>query len=189
MFRFLAIAILLLGNLSQPFATSLNAVPGRCALGLRTAPPDPCSLPHELNEVIARKYPTQRLVHLADLDEYDQKLFRKDHGDRCPGLVKVNFYGDKEPAFAMVLILGGNPKRKAELVVARNRANSWEPQSLETTDGTPVVWSQKPGKYEGIWDPKPIVATHSVIVFCGYESWAIVYAWTENGIVKTWISD
>ena len=178
-----------MGVFQQPSATSLDTVTKHDGFDRGTATSDPCSLPQDLKEVIARKYPAERLAHLADLDEYDQKLFRKDHGDRCPGLVRVNFYGDKEPALAMVLISGENPKRKAELIVARNRGNSWEPQSLETTDNTPVVWSQKPGKYGGIWDTKPIVAGHPVIVFCGYESWAIVYAWTDNGIVKTWISD
>jgi hypothetical protein len=165
-----------------------------CLLGagqvVVAAPPqDRCSLPPSLRDEITKKYPGASVVGLADLDDYDRKLFQKDHGARCPGLVKVDFYGDGKPAWAVVLISGENPKRKAELVVARQTGEGWETRSLETTDGTPVVWRQGPGKYEGMSEPTTIRAAHQVIVFCGYESWAILYAWTGKEVVKTWISD
>lgn len=150
---------------------------------------NPCALPPNLREEISKKYPGTSVVSLADLDDYDRKLFQKDHGSRCPGLVKVDFYGDGKPTWAVVLITGENPKRKAELVVVRQVGASWEIRSLEVTDGTPVVWRQGPGKYEGMSEPATIRARHQVIVFCGYESWAILYAWTGKEVVKTWISD
>jgi hypothetical protein len=150
---------------------------------------DRCALPPDLRDEISKQYPGTHIVILADLDEYKRKLFHKDHGTRCPGLVKVNFYGDGKPTWAFVLISGENPKRKAELVVARHIADRWETHTLETTDGTPVVWSEGPGKYDGISDPKTIRAKYPVIIFCGYESWAIVYAWTGKEVEKTWISD
>jgi hypothetical protein len=122
-----------------------------CLLGASqvvvAAPPqDRCSLPPSLRDEITKKYPGASVVGLADLDDYDRKLFQKDHGARCPGLVKVDFYGDGKPAWAVVLISGENPKRKAGLVVARQTGEGWETRSLETTDGTPVVWRQGPGK-------------------------------------------
>jgi hypothetical protein len=128
---------------------------------------------------------------LADLDEYNRKLFQKGHGRRCPGLVKLNFYGDGKPTWALVLISGEEPKRKAELVVARQLGKDWELRSLETTDTAPVpvVWRQDPGKYHGMSDPKTIRARSPVIVLCGYGSWAILYAWTGKDVEKTWISD
>jgi len=150
---------------------------------------DRCVLPPGLSDEISKQYPGSRIVTLADLDEYDKKLFRKDHGTQCPGLVKVNFYGDGKPTWTFVLISGENPKRKAELVVARHVADMWETRSLETTDGTPVVWSEGPGEYDGMSDPKTIRAKYPVIVFCGYGSWVILYAWTGKGVEKTWISD
>jgi hypothetical protein len=68
-------------------------------------------------------------------------------------------------------------------------ANAWESRSLEATDRTPVVWSADPGKYDDISDRKTIRATYPVVVFCGYESWAIVYAWAGREVEKIWISD
>ena len=152
---------------------------------------DRCSLSSSLRDEITKKYPGARVVSLADLDEYDRKLFQKDHGTRCPGLVKVNFYGDGKPTLALLLKAGEGSKQKAELVVARQLGEDWDLRSLETTDTAPVpvVWRQGPGKYDGMSDPKTIRATNPVIVLCGYGSWAILYAWTGKEVVKTWISD
>jgi hypothetical protein len=64
---------------------------------------------------------------LADLDGYDRKLFQKDYGSRCPGLVKVDLYGDGEPTWALVLVGSGKPtQRKAELVVARQTSGVFD---------------------------------------------------------------
>jgi hypothetical protein len=119
---------------------------------------DRCALPPGLDDEISKKYPARHTVTLADLDDYRRESFRQDHGCRCPGLVKLNFYGDGNPTWALVLISGENPKRKAELVVAHQLADRWETRSLETTDGTPVVWSEGPGKYDDISGRKTIRA-------------------------------
>lgn len=156
------------------------------------APPqDRCALPSGLRAEISKKYPGASVVTLADLNEYDRKLFQKDHGTRCTGLVKVNFYGDGKPTWALVLIAGEGPKQKAELVVARQLGEGWELRSLETTDTAPVpaVWREGPGEYRDVYGEKTLRATHPVIVLCGYESWAILYAWTGKEVEKIWISD
>jgi hypothetical protein len=148
-----------------------------------------CTFPSGLSDEISGKYPGARLVNLTDLDEYNQNLFQKDHGARCPGLVQVNFYGDGRPTWALVLISGENPKQKAELVVAHQVNEIWETRSLETTDGTPVVWREGPGKYQDIYGKKTFRATRPVIIFAGYESWAVVYAWNGKEVEKIQISD
>ena len=152
-------------------------------------PPNGCEYPPGLRVEISKKYPGTHLLSLADLDEYDRKLYQKDHGTRCPGLVRVNFYGDGKPTWALVLTAGEGTKRKAELVVARQIGRDWETRTLETTDGTPVVWREGPGKNDGMNEEKPLRAKNPVIVFCGYESWAILYAWTGTEVKKIWISD
>src|ERR1700674_5130933 len=81
------------------------------------APVGACTLLEGLDSKIATKFPGAHLVTLADLDDYKKKLYKKDHGSRCPGLVRVNFYGDGKATWALVLISGENPKRKAELIV------------------------------------------------------------------------
>ncbi|MGC1912972.1 MAG: hypothetical protein WA660_14135, partial [Candidatus Acidiferrales bacterium] len=155
------------------------------------APPnDACDLPQGLEHEIVGKYPGAKLVGLSDLDEYDRGLFQKDHGNGCPGLVKVDFYGDGKSTLALVLIAKDGAKEKAELVVAHQVGESWKIALLDTAKGSvPVVWSQPPGEYRDVYGKKTIRATNQVIVFCGYESWAILYAWTGKEVEKIWISD
>jgi len=150
---------------------------------------DSCTFPPGLRDEISKKYPGTGLLSLRDLDEYDLKLFQKDHGNRCPGLVRVDFYGDGKPTWALVLIAGEGSKGKAELVVAHQVADGWETRSLETADGEPVVWREGPGEYSDVYGQKTIRATRPVIVLCGYESWAILYAWTGKEVEKIWLSD
>jgi len=112
---------------------------------------DSCALPPGLGEEISKDYANTKLVSLADLDEHDRKLFQKEHGNRCPGLMRVDFYGDGKPTWALALIAGENPKRRAQLVVARQTDRGWETRTLETTDGTPVIWRMKPGRYTDVY--------------------------------------
>jgi hypothetical protein len=155
------------------------------------APPnDACDLPQDLHREIASKYPGAKLVTLPDLAEDDRRFFQKDHGNSCPGLVKVDFYGDGKPTSALVLIPKEGTKEKAELVVAHQVGENWRITLLDMASASmPVVWSQGPGEYRDVYGNKTIRATRPVIVFCGYESWAILYAWTGKAVTKIWIAD
>jgi len=151
---------------------------------------DPCELPQDLQREVAGKYPGATIVSLSDLGEYDRGYFEKDHKAACPGLVSVDFYGDRKPTVALVLIAGSGPTEVAELVVAHRVEGQWRTTLFDTAKSSvPVVWSQPPDKYDDVYGNKTIRAIHPVIVFCGYESWAIVYAWKGDHVEKVWISD
>jgi hypothetical protein len=152
---------------------------------------DACNLPPDLQHEIAAKYPGAEPVMLAALDADDKGFFQKDHGDACPGLVKVDFYGDGKPTLALVLIAKGETKGKAKLVVAHQVGGQWKTVLLDSADGAPVpvVWSQPPGQYRDVYGKKEIRATKPVIVFTGYESWSILYAWTGSRVAKIWLQD
>jgi hypothetical protein len=155
------------------------------------APIDPCVLPRGLDSTISAKFPGAHVAHLADLQDDDKKFFQKDHGSHCPGLVRVNFYGDGKPTWALVLVSGQNQNSKSELIVARKLESDWDIRSITggSTSGTPVVWREPPGKYESVWGDKPIHARNPVIVYCGYESWMVVYAWNGKAIEKVQMLD
>ncbi len=107
-----------------------------CGQVVGAAPlPERCEYPLGLRDEISQKYAGSRLVSLMDLEQYNRRLYQKDHGTRCPGLVRVNFYGDGKPTWALVLISGQGLKQKAQLVVARQLAKGWEIRSLDSTDG------------------------------------------------------
>lgn len=159
-------------------------------MAIAVPPNDACNLPKDLQPEIATKYPGAKLVRLSDLSEDDRGFFQKDHGDACPGLVNVDFYGDGKPTLALVLIPENGKKEKAKLVVAHQVSAGWRTALVDTANSSaPVVWSQDPGEYQDVYGKKKIRATSPVIVFCGYESWAILYAWTNKTVSKIWLSD
>lgn len=64
---------------------------------------DPCTLPSGLQRVVAHEFPGAKLITLSNLNEDHKKFYVKDHGNDCPGLTKVDFYGDGNPTWAMAL--------------------------------------------------------------------------------------
>lgn len=153
-------------------------------------PVSDCTLPGGLREEIARKYPGARLVELNDIrDEHYRAVFKKEHGDQCPGLVHVDFYGDGTPTWALVLITNDKAKARVKFFVARKLEDGWQIRLLDTTDDIPVAWSQPAGKYESVYKTKTIHAKWPVVIVCGYGSWAIAYAWMGERVEKVWLSD
>jgi len=144
-----------------------------------------------LQREVGNKYSGKKVVNLADLQDDDRRFFQKDHNNSCPGLVKVDFYGDGKPTLALVLIGNGEGKDSSVLVVAHRVEAAWNISTLATGGQTvPVVWSLPPGEYGDVYGNKTIGATRPVIVFTKYESWGILYAWTNhNKVAKIWISD
>jgi hypothetical protein len=158
---------------------------------MAAAPPnEACDPPQSLQREIASKYPGAKLVSLSDLGDDDRGFFQKDHGDSCPGLVKVDFYGDGNPTLALVLITKDGAEDNTRLIVAHQVGQTWKMKLLDTGGASvPVVWSQGPDEYRDVYGEKTIRATRPVIVFCKYEAWAIVYAWTGKQVTKVWIMD
>jgi hypothetical protein len=159
----------------------MSATPSR-------APERGCKLRSGLRREVLLKYPGSTVVNREDLSAYDEQLFERDHTKSCPGLVQVDFYGDRKPTWAIVLLRQSN--KKADLVLAQYSGN-WKFQLLDSADAAPVpvVWREKPGKYEDVYGRKTLSATRSAVVFCGYESWSIVYAWTGRKVEKIRTSD
>lgn len=170
---------LLLELIPNAFAASVN---------------DPCALPQDLEPVISHKYADARVVTSSDLEEDDRRFFEADHYDACPGLIKVDFYGDAQPTLAVVLLLrrAADKKEQTELIVAHQVGKAWNLAELGSGGAdslVPVVWSQPPGIYQDVYSAKTIRAIRPVIVFCKYEAWAILYAWNGKRVSKIWIMD
>jgi hypothetical protein len=54
----------------------------------------PCEKPKDLQAEVLRTYPGTSLVTLSDLNDTNRESFQEEHRNECPGLVKVDFYGD-----------------------------------------------------------------------------------------------
>jgi hypothetical protein len=150
---------------------------------------DACDLPKDLQSVVEGKYPGTKIVTLSDLNEDYKQFFQKDHAGSCPGVAKVDFYGDGKPTFALELTTTSQANPTTKLILAHEAGANWKVAVLDGADGpVPVVWSDKPGEYKGVYQDK-IRATRPVIVFCGYSPWAVLYAWTNNRIAKLQLQD
>jgi hypothetical protein len=147
-----------------------------------------CELPSDLQHEIVIAYPGAKLVNLTDLSANDRVFFQKDHGDACPGIVNVDFYGDGKPTLALVLVF---KKDQSKLVLAHYVEDHWKTTALDKANGAPipVIWSQPPGEYTDFYGNKHVKATKPVIVFTGYEAWSILYAWTGTRVTKIWLRD
>jgi len=104
-------------------------------------------------------------------------------------LIRVNFYGDGRPTWALLLVAKEDPKQKPNLVVAHQLGSAWDIRLLDTADGAVAVWREAPGKYEGIYGGKQISAKNPVILISDYGSFTILYAWTGTDVEKIWLSD
>jgi hypothetical protein len=153
------------------------------------SPKNVCDLPRDLQNVLEGKYPEYKVVTLSELNEDDKRFFQKEHADGCPGLAKVDFYGDNKPTFALALTRKNQATPTTKLILAHQVAAKWGLAALDKADGpVPVVWSDNPGEYKGLYQDK-IRSTRPVIIFCGYSSWAVLYAWTGKTIAKLWLRD
>jgi hypothetical protein len=151
---------------------------------------DPCTLPSGLDAKIAAKHPTAHVVRVRDLSEDNGKLYAKDHGASCPGLIKIDFYGDGNPTWAIALISGDDPRQlKSHLVVARHQDSGWDIRTLATAIGIPVVWKERAGEYKDIYGQKTIRSTSPVLVLCYYSSSTTVYAWDSKKVEEIWLQD
>ena len=93
-----------------------------------------------MHKEIAQKNPGARLVQLSDLvDQHYKDVFQREHGNQCPGLVRVDFYGDGKPTWAFVLITTDKGKARVRFLVGRKLEEGWKLRVLDSTDDTPVT--------------------------------------------------
>ena len=150
-------------------------------------------LPSHLSEVLKRQHPGWNIVALEMLESHKRKLFLKENKGKCPGAVKVDFYGDGTKAYAIVLTSGTGFDRRSRLIIGRQVGNkSWQATTLEddVQDASPPVVLMLPaGEYKDVYGKRTLKSKNPVVAFVGYESWAIVYSWTGKDVEKVWISD
>jgi hypothetical protein len=74
-------------------------------------------------------------------------------------------------------------------ISSQRLGGDWKVCTLDKADGpVPVVWNEEPGEYKSVYGKKNR-ATRQVIIFCGYESWAVLYAWKNDKLLKIWLRD
>jgi hypothetical protein len=130
------------------------------------------------------KFPGAQVLTLADLVPEHRRLFLQDHPDKCPGRVDLSFYGGPS---ATALSLWGPAENV--LVMARPKASSWSIDVLDRGNAPGVVWKEPPGEYKDMYEETRLQLRNEGLVWCGYESWAILYGWMDGRVQKIWLAD
>jgi hypothetical protein len=138
------------------------------------------ALPVALDRLIKHQYPDWHL------------LSKKEYRLGCPGIAKVDFYGDGRPAYAIAIEkysgIGGQAEGK--LILAHRTSGGWQTSVLEEpVSGTGLVWHEPPGKYEDRYKERTLIAKGDVVLYFGPGSWTIAYGWTGERVDKVWLTD
>lgn len=156
--------------------------------------PAPCesAVPSAVVRKLKEAYPASRIVTLSALILPHRKLYKQEVTGGCPGVASADFFGEGHSSYAVVLKAVRSGAAVYRLVVVRrDAARRWTVQQLEEikNDSAPAVFAEPPGTYESISDDKVLTSTRPVIHLVGYESWSIIFGWTERGFEKVWTSD
>jgi len=148
--------------------------------------PESCDVSAPLSRHLTQAFPGWKVLTSVDLSPDHRQFFARDHPAACPGQVFVNFFGDPMPSVALSLMKPG----KALLVLARQKSpDTWSSEILEEGSEAGVLWKQEAGEYEDVYGDRRLRVAREGVVWCGYESWAILYAWVDGRVEKIWLSD
>ena len=162
-----------------------------CASPLKAQNPTaPCALPDDLKQLTHAQFPDGKIATLAELSEDERKDFQNVGDNNCPGVAAVDFYGDGKPTFAITLVWNAERYPTTKLFLAHKPEGSWHLTLLDKADGpVPVVFAWKSGKYESVYRDKKIDAPNPTVMFRGFGSFWIVYAWINHRVDKVWLKD
>jgi hypothetical protein len=145
-----------------------------------------CELTPSLRDQLSGAFPGWKVVDRGDLAESDWTLFQRDHPKACPGQASIKLYGDAKPTVALSLARTG----RGRLVLAREHSpRRWQFEVLEDGNEAGVLWAVGPGKYQDVHDGRQLTIVNEGLVWCGYESWAILYSVVGGKIDKIWLAD
>ncbi len=168
---------------------------GATALAAPVRATKECSflLPESLAESLGRVHPGAKVLTLDQLHRRERRLFKKEEGRRCPGVVHLDFFGDHREAYGVVLVTGASQRRRLRLIVASrtSQAPAWNIETLEAMKDPSLATlaKRRPGVYEDLRRKEKIEANAEALVWVRWDSWAILYAWTGQKIDKIWLSD
>ncbi len=158
---------------------------------------DPCDqrLPKSLKEVLHKAYPDYRVVSLSMLTVVGQRIYSRDSKSGCPGVAKVRFFDKNKVDYAIAITKRAEPQEISNVLVAKKGQNAlWALTilAIDVQGAPPAVLALPPDKYTGYIDEsasRTLDSQNEAIFVVYYESSSLVYAVTERGIEKVWLSD
>lgn len=146
------------------------------------APRRHCSetIPTAVKKIIYDRYPD---FHIRT---------KKDSTHGCPGIVKVDFYGDGRAVYAVVIQKDRDDKgiqQDGKLLLASRESQGWKVEILEDEGDAGSVWHAPGEEFSDMYQGRTIAAKGDMIIYFWYESSAVGYGWTGEKIETVQLAD
>ena len=137
------------------------------------------TLPTSLSQVILERFPGW----------HTRSRKTSKHG--CPGIAKVDFYGDGRSVYAIVI---ERPSENAgtvdgKLVLVEKKGSEWKLSILNEGNTAGDVWHAPVGEYTDTYGKWTVRSKGDCILYFWYESSEVLYAWTGEKIEEVQMSD
>jgi hypothetical protein len=152
-------------------------------------------LPTGLAESLGSMFAEARVVTLRELDAEARAHFVAgvNGSQRCPGIVQLDFFGNKTTAFGILLVKGKAQQRRARLVLASQTEGSpaWRVETLLTEEDAdiPYLVKEAAGEYEDVYGEEKIQTMGEALVWVDWGTVAILFGWTGAKVEKVWLRD
>lgn len=137
-------------------------------------------LPSSLDKIISQRY-------LGF-----QVLTKKDSSHGCPGIAKIDFYGDGRIVYAAVIrrVRGTERSGEGKLLLAEKENKNWKVTILYEGDDWGNVAYEPAGLYGDMYRTRSFETKGDLIVYFRYDqTWAVGYGWTGEKIEKVQLTD
>ena len=146
------------------------------------APRRHCSetIPTAVKKLIHERYPE---FHIRT---------KKDSTHGCPGIVKVDFYGDGRAVYAVVIQKARDERgilQDGKLLLASKEGKGWKVEILDDEGDAGSLWHAPANEFVDMYGGRTVSAKGDIIVYFGYESWERAYGWTGEKIEWVQLSD
>lgn len=138
------------------------------------------TLPSSLGKMITQRYPGF------------QVLTKKDSSHGCPGIAKIDFYGDDRIVYATVIrrLQGAKRSGEGKLLLAEKEDKNWKVTILDEGDHWGNVAYEPAGLYGDMYRTKSFETKGDLIMYFRYDqTWAVGYGWTGEKIEEVLLSD
>lgn len=117
--------------------------------------------------------------------------YRKERPTGCPGVLRLDLYGDGRPVFAILIMREIQNGWQTKLLLAEQESHKkWKLQTIwEANDVDGVLLPVPPGEDSDIWRDVTIRGTGEGILYIKYEAYAIVFRWTGQSIEHVYVMD
>jgi hypothetical protein len=151
-----------------------------------------CRLPKTAKAVLAGKLPDWTIVSRSDLTEHDRVLWSAKHSHFCPGVAVGDYFGNRNPSFAVTLINRQPTKMFQTLIVLKPNNGSYELIELskpQEASRALVVFRLGPGVFEDIETGERSKITSDSVAYEYIEAGMLIYAWQGGKFRQIQVSE